>query len=571
MSTTEISAEGRSTDGQPDPPTSHALTKDAPAGDSTILTNGESQQDPKQESPAFQRNFSFWVVIVALCGVMVMASLENTVVVTSGPVIVADLMMVDTYIWISNAFFVTSAAVQPLFGQICDVFGRRWPMLFATSLFILGSGICGGATNGSMMIAGRAIQGSGSGGAVMLAHIILADIVPLRQRGYYLAILLSIFGIGLAVGPIVGGAFVDHATWRWAFYVNLPFGGLTLVLLYLFLHVNYDRGTTVLQKLRRIDWLGNALIMAGTVSMLYALAGAGVLHPWSSWETLVPLLLGLLGLLLFAAWETYGQRLAADLVMPPHLFHHRTSWTVAVGTFFHWMLVYWSLYFVPVYFQAVLLYSAQYTGVAILPLTLVSIVGSILAAMAVSRWGRFKLIHIVGETVFAVGMGLFGLMGRTTTVAEWVLLQCLSALGGGMILDTLLPAFQAPVSESDQAAATSTWTFIRTIGGVWGVAVPATIFNNRIDQLARRISDPAVAQLLMGGGGYEHATAAFVNSFDEPVRGQVLDVYRDAMRLVFLSSVAFGGAAALLFSLEKDVKLREELETDYGLRDKEKN
>lgn len=413
--------------------------------------------------------------------------------------------------------------------------------------------------------------------------IILADMVPLRLRGYYLGILLSVFGIGLALGPFIGGAFADQVTWRWAsspvpnqlrastnnlqaFYLNLPFGGLSLGLLYFFLHANYDRESTWRQKLRRIDWVGNVLVALGTVAMLYALAVAGVVYPWGSWHTLVPLLLGFLGLGFFAIWEARGGD-SPYLVMPPRLFHHRTSLIVAISTFFHWMLVYWSLYFLPVWFQAVFLYSAEHSGVGILPLSLVSILGSAISAMVVSTWGRFKALHIIGETIFAVGMGLFALQNEKTTVAEWALLQCFCAIGAGMVLDTLLPAFQAPVPESDQASATSTWTFIRTVGGVWGVAVPAAIFNNRIDQLAYKISDPDARRLMMGGGGYQHASADFVNSFAEPVRGEIQDVYKQALKLVFLTAVAFGGAATILFFFERDVKLRKELETEYGLMD----
>ncbi|KAI0838356.1 hypothetical protein F5Y06DRAFT_287119 [Hypoxylon sp. FL0890] len=282
---------------------------------------------------------------------------------------------------------------------------------------------------------------------------------------------------------------------------------------------------TLRQKLRRIDWVGNTLVIAGTAAMLYALTGAGVIHSWASWNTLLPLLLGLLGLILFAAWEARGGGLSPDLVMPPRLFHHRTSLIIAICTFFHWMLVYWSLYFLPVWFQAVFLYSAECTGVGILPLSLVTIPGSAISAMAVTLQLRNG---------------------------------CFCAIGAAMGLDTLLPAFQAPVPESDQAAATSTCTFIRTVGGVWGVAVPAAIFNNRINQLAYTISDPNTRRLMMGGDGYQHASADFVNSFPEPV-------YKEALQLVFLTAVAFGDGVAVLFLLEKDVSLWKELETEYGL------
>ncbi|RYO84482.1 hypothetical protein DL762_005655 [Monosporascus cannonballus] len=507
----------------------------------TPLTNGGTngatdlaeQTAGENRTPVFKRGFRFWAIIVGLCVANFQASLENSVVVTSGPTIVADLKMGEEYIWITNAFFVCCAAVQPLFGQLCNIFGRRWLMLLAIVLFTLGSGICGGATSGAMLIAGRGVQGAGSGGIGMIVSIIIADLVPLRERGYYLAIIMILYTVGMTTGPIVGGAIVDSTTWRW--------------------------------KLRRIDWVGNGLLMAGTIFMLYALTYAGIRYSWGSWQTLVPLLIGVFVIVLFAAWEARG--VSPELVIPPRLFRHRTSLIVAINTFLHWMLVYWGTYFLPIYFQVVLLFSAERTGVSLLPMTLISIPGCAVAAILVSHWGKFKMLHLIGEGVFTLGLGLLALQWEGSTTAEWAIYQSIGAAGGGVVLETLLPAFQAPVPESDQAAATATWAFIRTVGGVWGVAIPATIFNNRVDRLVNTISDPRARQLLAGGGAYQYASAAFVTSFPEPVVAEIRAVYREALKMVFLTAASFGGVAFLLFFLEKDVPLRKQLKTEYGLTD----
>lgn len=303
--------------------------------------------------------------------------------------------------------------------------------------------------------------------------------------------------------------------------------------------------------------------------MLYALANAGTKYSWSSWHTLIPLLVGFLVVVCFGLWESYSYILVPawnfEPVMPPRLFHHRTSLIVAINTFLHWMLVYWAMYFIPLWFEAVFLYSAETAGVDMLPMSLVAVPGSAIAAAVVSRWGRFKWLHVVGELIFTVCMGLFALQWVQTPTAVWASILSICALGGGIILDTLLPAFQAPVSEADQAVATATWAFIRTMGGVWGVAIPSTIFNNRISQLVYTISDVGVRELLSDGGGYAHADADFIKSYPQPVRAEIQNVYREALQLVFLTSVAFGGAACVLFLFEKDVTLRKSLETDFGL------
>ncbi|KAI3394645.1 hypothetical protein diail_2455 [Diaporthe ilicicola] len=549
-----MAADGRAPGaGSPDQHNKDERNNDDASERSKIVTANYGQGGPR-----------FWAVMTSLALTSFLASLENSVVVTSGPAVVADLEMGEEYVWVANAFFVCCAAVQPLLGQLCNIFGRRWVMISVTALFTLGSGICGGATSGGMLIAGRGVQGAGSGGVVMIAHIILADLVPLRQRGYYIAILMAVYGVGLTIGPLLGGAIVDSISWRWVFYINLPIGGLAVVILYLLLRLDHNnKGATLGDKMRRVDWVGNALLMTGTIIMLYALTYAGGKHPWAAWQTLVPLLLGVAVVLVFGAWEVLGS--PAEPVMPPRLFRHRTSAVVAANTFLYWMLVYWGMYFLPLVFQAVFLFSAERAGVALLPMSLVSIPGTAAAAAALSRWGRFKLLHLAGQAVFTLGLGLFALQREGTSTAQWAAFQCVWALGAGLVMDTLLPAFQAPVPESDQAAATATWAFIRTVGGVWGVAVPASIFNNRVDRLAHTIPDAAARRLLSGGGAYQHAYASFVESFPEPVRGQVRAVYREALKYVFLASVVFGGVAFLLFFLEKEVPLRKSLETEYGL------
>ncbi|KAK8078963.1 Efflux pump FUS6 [Apiospora phragmitis] len=370
--------------------------------------------------------------------------------------------MGEEFIWITNSFFLCCATVQPLFGQLCNIFGRRWLMLFTICLFTLGSGICGGATSGAMLIAGRGVQGAGSGGIGMNVSIIIADLVPLRERGHFLALIRILYTVGATSGPIVGGVIVDTISWRWVFWLNLPIGGVALALLYFVLHV-----------------------------------------------------------------------------LPPHLLPDRQT----------------------------LLGPAD--GVALLPMTIISIPGCAIAAILISRTGKFKILHLVGEGVFTLGMGLFALQWEGSTTAEWATYQSIAALGGGVVLETLLPAFQAPVPESDQAAATATWAFIRSVGGIWGVSVPAAIFNNKISELSHTISDPRARQLLEGGKGYQHASAKLLAAFSEPVVAEIRVVYREALKLVWLISVAFSGLAFLLFFLERDVHLREQLETEYGSEDSE--
>ncbi|KAJ3489679.1 hypothetical protein NLG97_g5952 [Lecanicillium saksenae] len=432
------------------------------------------------------------------------------------------------YIWIANIFFLMSAAAQPLFGQLANIFGRRWPSMFIVAVYTLGSGICGGATNGVMLIAGRAVQGIGSGGINMIVDVVVSDLVPLRERGNYIAIILTVYSVSTSLGPFVGGAIVQYSNWRWVFYLNLPVGGAAMVLLYLFLRVKFQGDMAFLQKVKRIDYIANGVIMALSVSVLYALTYGGSRYPLSDSRTVVPLVLGLVGMNFFLVVE--GSGWIPEPVTPLRLIAHRTTCIVAVNTFMASALLYWVMFFLPVYFQAVLLSSPARTGVQMLPIVLVAVPGAIVAVIVLSKFGRYKYLHVAGFATVTIGLGLFSILHATSSTAEWIIFQMFAAAGSGMVLNTLLPAFQAAIPGSDQAPATASWAFIRSFGNVWGVAIPAAIFNNRISDLSHRISDPGVRAQLEVGRAYEHATQASVTALPQPVRGELISIFQDSLK-----------------------------------------
>ena len=199
-------------------------------------------------------------------------------------------------------------------------------------------------------------------------------------------------------------------------------------------------------------------------------------------------------------------------------------------------------------------------------MSLVAIPGAAIAAVAISRWGRYKPVHVAGFAVFTLGLGLFTLQNPASTIAQWASYQCVAALGGGVLLNSQLPAFQSAVPESDQAAASAAWGFIRSIGWVWGVAIPASVFNNRIGQLLDEISDPTAAQMLSSGGAYGAASASQIQQFPHSIQTQILSVYSQAVQRAFQVYIAFAGVGFLLSLFEDEIVLRKVLETEYGLK-----
>ncbi|KPM41004.1 hypothetical protein AK830_g5535 [Neonectria ditissima] len=536
-------------------------------GDFEKVQDGSSPVKRVEKAPSFDRDWRFWMIMLTLAVGVLLVSLENTVVITSLPTIVADLEIGSSYIWISNVFFLTSAVPQPLFGQLCNLFGRKRVMVFVFAAYTLGSGIAGGANGAAMIITGRAIQGVGSGGLNMAADVIMSDMVPLRYRGNYIAMLLLIATVGFAIGPFVGGIIVEHTTWRWVFYLNLPIGAIGMIVSYFFLNLKYNREESVMAKLRRIDYVGNFILIASAISILIALTWAGPVYAWSDARILAPLLVGFAGLVGFVVFEASG--IPVEPVMPIRLFPNRTSYIIYLNTFLNSMLIFWCFFFLPLYFQAVQLSSPSRSGVQLFPVTLIAVPGAALSAVALARWGKYKILHVLGFLMMTTGVGTLALLKKDSPTVAWVLIQAFPAVGSGFLLNTLLPAFQASLAESDQASATGMWAFIRSFGLVWGVAVASAIFNSYVKQYSSLIDDPFARETLSNGDAYGSATRAFVMQFDEPTRGQIRDVFLKALKRVFMISVAFGGTAFVAALFEKDIPLRKELDTEYGLEERE--
>lgn len=527
-----------------------------------------SPTSPKAQP--FNRSKRFWAIIVTLSIIGLLSSLENTVVTTALPSIATSLDLGDDYIWVTNAFFLAAAAVQPLVGQLANIFGRRSVTLSILACFALGSGICGGAQSAAALIAGRAVQGIGSGGINTIVDVIISDLVPLRQRGNYIAIVLVVYTVGSTLGPWVGGVIVGNTTWRWVFYLNLPVGGAAMAMVAAFLRVRHDREMPLAQKLRRIDYGGNAILIGSTVSVLFALTYGGGKLPWSSPQVLSSLIIGLAGLVLFMWFET--TRFVRDPVIPARLFETRTASAIFVVTFFNSALLYWALFFLPVYFQAVLGSSPERAGVQLLPAILVGIPGAVGAVLLLARFGRYKPLHLIGFAIQTIGMGLFTLLDERSTTAHWVIYQCIAAFGSGFVLNTLLPAVQAQLDEADQAATTAAWSFMRSFGSIWGVAIPAAIFANRFSVIAETdITDPAVRAVFVNGNdAYQRATAEFIRSFPQADQVQIIGVYSKALKLVWQISVVFSGLSFLTVIFEKQIKLRKELDTEFGMESTER-
>ena len=342
-----------------------------------------------------------------------------------------------------------------------------------------------------------------------------------------------------------------------------------MALLIVFLQVGYNKESTLREKFKRIDFGGNVVFVTSIVSILIALAFSGTVFPWSSWRIILPLVLGFIGLPLFYLFES--SRFCLEPTLPPHLFANRTSATAFALTFINSILFMWTIYFLPIYFQACLGSSPTRSGVMLLPTVLVLMPFAAISGAVLGKYGRYRLFHHIGFALKIVGLGLFTLLNPNSSTASWVIFQIIFAAGVGLVVSTLLPAAQAALDERDTATATGTWAFMRSFGIIWGVSVPAAVFNNQSSRLSGRIDDPAIRELLVNGKAYELATATFVNSLHGPLRDQVTAVYSDSLKVVWQVAIAFAAAGFLLVRFEKELKLRTDLETEFGIVEKDQS
>ncbi|RYP41492.1 hypothetical protein DL767_000997 [Monosporascus sp. MG133] len=484
------------------------------------------------------------------------------------PSMIEDLGSSYAYIWIANAYFLTMTAFQPLYGQTANIFGRRSLTLLAVFFFAVGSAVSGPAQNLGTLIAGRAIKGIGGGGINVMIDMIISDLVPVRERPKYLGFVFMAYTVAVALGPVIGGLLAERVSWRWVFYLNLPVSGAAFLCLLFVLRVRYTKDT-VRNSLKRVDFAGNSLLIASVVAILLALTWGGVIYEWSAWRTLVPLILGLVGLLAFLAVQS--TKWIPEPTMPLRIFSNRTSLSAFGLTFLHSTMLYWTSYFLPIYFQAVLEKAPTDSGVALLPTIITAMPFAMGAGVGVTKLGRYRPFHFIGYGLVSIGYGLFSLLDENTSTAYWGGIQCLNAAGIGILTTTTLPAVQAPLDEADQAVATATWAFVRSFGGVWGVAIPAAVFNTRVNLLVANLEDASLRELLSNGGAYGLASGDFITSLtDQAVKAQVKDIYVQSLRLCWQVGIGFALLGFLVSFIVKEIHMRTELETQFGLEIEDK-
>lgn len=441
-----------------------------------------------------------------------------------------------------------------------QIFGRRPVLLLALFLFALAAVLCGAAKSFAIMLLGRSIQGAGAGGLLALTQVLLTDMVPLRERGKYLALMSCVWAIGSISGPILGGALAHHGTWRWVFWINLPIIGIGSVGIALFLKLHY-RPRSIRAKLAEVDYVGSFLFTASAASFLIPITWGGVMYSWSSWRTLVPLLLGAGGLVAFSIFEA---KIATVTILPTILFKNRTTSIAYFGNFIHGMILYSILYYLPLYFQGVKSYSPLRAGLAFLPQSGTVVPCAMLVGIVASKTGRYRWALWSGWCLTTFGCGLLCLLNVDTATTEWVFLMLVSGIGVGLLFPAMSLTVQASSPQKDIATATTLIAFTRAFGQTTGVAVGGVIFQNRI-----RMELAAVQSSTVFAERYSLDAIALVETIKhlppEAIETQQLKkVFANSLKILWGVMCALSGTAMIVNFFAKEYELDQAHVTEQG-------
>ncbi|KAJ8121870.1 hypothetical protein ONZ43_g1789 [Nemania bipapillata] len=510
------------------------------------------------------RGLAFWLVVLSGCLIDFATALDATIITTALPKITTNLGGQQQYVWLANTYVFAATAVMPFVGQTSNIFGRRIPMLLSVVLFTIGNAIAGASINPAMLIGARVVTGLGGGGIFVLNDLIISDLVPVRERGQFLGFRIAIATIATIIGPVLGGVLAQ-ASWRWVFFINLPFSVITLAIMIPFLRLKHKREPTWARALARVDFLGNIIFVGSISGVLFGLINGGTTFPWSSWHTIVPLVIGFVGWAVFHIHQ--ASPICKEPSMPPLIFANRTAVTCLALTFIACGLLEWVVYFLPIYFQSLKNTTPLTSGVDVLPFSIIYVPLAVVTGGLLTKFGKYKLIHWVGFAATSIALGLLSILDIHSPTVEWVFFQIILSIGAGCTLISILPVIQASLPESYAATATGTFNFVRNFGFVWGITLPSIIFNAKVEQNLHLVQSAAVRQLLGGGAAYGYAGTGAIGKLPSGIQAQVHRVYYSALSTLWQAAAGIAAGAFLLVFIEKRLELRMGLETDFGMED----